>query len=160
MGIGLPIEQIANEDFEKELKEKNKDINDKPHAPQQNTTDIIFYYEENQTRFNSLQGINGFENQELNHTDFLYYSYNEKELNDHRDKYIIKLSGNNAYKPEVDKDGQVTITRTLLNNSYVKYIITTIKSEKRPPRISKPESDTSIKTLKGTFLQNKTGNFR
>jgi hypothetical protein len=161
MGIGLPIEQIANEDFEKELKEKTKNIDDTPHAPPPDTPDIIFYYEETQTRTIVQQGIYGTDDLHTNYayTYTLYYSYNENKLDEHRNKIINERSGNNAFPPK-ENNGEVSVVRPGLNGSKIEFKFSIIKSETRPSRISKPKSSTSIETTKGTFLQNKTGNFR
>jgi hypothetical protein len=147
-----------NENFDEELRrirEKNSD-KDVPH--QQVPTDTIFYYELKTITIIILDSPFGT-TESMSTSVVTFYSSDEGILTAHRQSEINNRSGNNAFPPTIYPSGEVKVIRPA-GNSRVEFYFSVIQSEQRPPRIPRPRGPTSVETLQGTFLENKTGTRR
>jgi len=144
-----------NENFGEELRERN--LGENKYTPnRREPIDIVFYYEVKTITKTQLSGLLGLSNESRTVSDNTFYSFDEETLISHRQKKINEYSSNNAFPPVVHESGQVKVTRDLRNGSIVEYYISVIQSEQRPPRLPKSR-DKTVGSLKGTFLENKTG---
>jgi hypothetical protein len=140
----LPIEEIPNENFEKELRRINKRNLDENVPNQQVPDETLYYYVERIIVDTSRQTMLGVQ-PGTQITVYTYYCLNEDLLKTHREGRIKTNSSDTV--PYTEED--IAFVHPL--NSQIEFEISKIQSRPTPLRFRSQASRTRVSRLNGTF---------